>query len=604
MLGGYCNRVAWIDLASGNIEYKEIKEDDARKYIGGRGLGVKYVFDNGHQVEPLSAENILCVMTGPLTGTDASMSGRLAVVTRAPLTGTIADSHMGGWTGAKLRWAGFDGLVFKGKSEKPVYAYVEDGKVTLHDASDVWGKGIHETLRVLRQKHGEECDGMAIGQAGEKLVRLANWINVDDRAAGRTGTGAVAGFKQLKAIIIKGDRKNRPKPANPEAEEKARQRALEVINAEENITSPGKGGLSTLGTNSLMNAANDIGALPTRNSQLSAFDKAELISAEHVNETIKVNDPTCYNCPVACKKEVEVKEGRWKVRMESLEYEPAWALGANCDNPDVSAIAYMIDQCNDYGMDPIEMGNVLSVFMEATQKEYVEEEGLTWGDAQGMSETIRTIALRQGIGDTLAEGAARTAEAFGHPEIAMTVKGMAIPAYDPRGLKGMGIGFATSNRGACHLRAYTPAVEMDLMPFHSLKQDPLEWEGKGKLARLFQDIYGVTDSLDVCKFSSFGEGMEEYTAQFNAVTGLDYTVEDLLKCGERIYNLERYYNNLNGFREGSDTLPKRFLEEPSTAPGSEGQVCELDKMLEEYYEDRGWVNGVVPESKLKELEII
>jgi aldehyde:ferredoxin oxidoreductase len=168
----------------------------------------------------------------------------------------------------------------------------------------------------------------------------------------------------------------------------------------------------------------------------------------------------------------------------------------------------------------------------------------------------------------------------------------------------MGIGFATSNRGACHLRAYTPAVEMDLMPFHSLKQDPLEWEGTGKLARLFQDIYGVTDSLDLCKFSSFAETMDEYTAQFNAMTGLDYTVEDLLKCGERIYNLERYYNNLNGFREGSDTLPKRFLEEPSTALGSEGQVCELDKMLEEYYQDRGWVNGVVPESKLKELEII
>jgi aldehyde:ferredoxin oxidoreductase len=217
---------------------------------------------------------------------------------------------MGGWTGAKLRWAGFDGLVFKGKSEKPVYAYVEDGKVTLHDASDVWGKGIHETLRVLRQKHSEECDGMAIGQAGENLVRLANWIDVDDRAAGRTGTGAVAGFKQLKAIIIKGDRKNRPKPANPEADKKARQRALEGIKAEENITSPGKGGLSTLGTNSLMNATNGIGALPTRNSQLSAFDKADLISGEHVVETIKVNDPTCYNCPVACKKEVEVKEGR------------------------------------------------------------------------------------------------------------------------------------------------------------------------------------------------------------------------------------------------------------------------------------------------------
>ncbi len=607
MYNGYANRVAWIDLSDGAIEYKEIDEKDAEMYLGARGLGVKYVFDNGPEVDPLSPENIICVMGGPLTGTNVNMSGRLAVITKSPLTGTIADSHMGGWTAAKLKWSGFDGLVFKGKADKPVYAYLEDGQVTLHDASDVWGKGVHETLKILRERHGEDCDGMAIGQAGENGVRYAGWINVDDRAAGRNGTGAVAGSKNLKAIIIKGDKKNRPQPADKEADKAARKKALAAIMAEENITSPKKGGLSLYGTEVLMNITDSIGALPTRNSQLTAFgtENAEVISGEYIREHILVGDPTCHACPVACKMEVEITEGPFKVRMESVEYEPAWSLGANCDNNDIASVAYMIDMCNDYGMDPIELGNVISVYMEASEKGYTNGAGvLNWGDTMAMVETIRKIPFREGVGDILAEGGARAAEAFGHPEISMSVKGQSIPAYDPRGLKGMGIAYATSNRGACHLRAYTPAAELGVMPFGSLKVDPLEWKGKGELTKVFQDVHAVSDSLDLCKFSAFAIGMDEYTEQLNAMTGMTFTVEELLKCGERIYNLERYYNNLNGLGEGSDYLPKRFTDEPSTMPGSEGQVCELDLMLEEYYAARGWENGVVPESKLKELAIV
>lgn len=612
-LGGYAHKVAWIDLSSGQVEYKDVAEADARKYIGARGLGVKYVFDNGPQVDPLSPDNLLCVMTGPLTGTDVNMSGRLAVVTKSPLTGTVTDSHMGGWTAAKLKWAGFDGLVFKGKADKPVYAYVEDGKVTLYDASDVWGKGVHETLETLCSRYGGKAkggkgvvDGMAIGPAGENLVKFACWVNVDDRAAGRGGTGAVAGSKNLKAIIIKGEKKNRPKPANKEADKEARQRALATIMAEENITSPRKGGLSVYGTNVLMNITSSMGALPTRNSQVTSFgDKAEKISGEYVRENILVDEPTCHACPVACKKEVEVKEGPFKVRMESVEYEPAWSLGANCGNDDVNAVAYIIDLANDYGFDAIEIGNVLSTYMEASQRGYTDGDGrLEWGDTMGMVEAVHRLVRREGVGDKLAEGTAGAAKAWGHPELSMTVKGQAIPAYDPRGLKGMGIAYATSNRGACHLRAYTPASELGVMPFGTLKTDPLAWEGKGKLTKIFQDVHAVSDSFDLCKFSAFAEGMQEYTDQFNAVTGLNYSVEEMLKCGERIYNLERYFNNLAGHAEGSDYLPARFLKEPSTMPGSEGQVCELDKMLEEYYAERGWVNGVVPAAKLKELEIV
>ncbi len=607
MIGGFHNRVAWVDLSSRSVDYKGIDEEDARKYIGARGLGVKYVFDNGPDVEPFSPNNLLCVMNGPLTGTDVNMSGRLAVVTKSPLTGTVADAHMGGWTAAKLKWAGFDGLVFKGKADTPVYAYCEGGEVTLHDASDLWGKDIHETLGILKERHGNDVDAMAIGTAGENLVRFAAWVNVDDRAAGRNGTGAVAGSKNLKAIVIKGDRKDRPRPVNADADREARRRALNAIMAEENITAPKKGGLSLYGTNVLMNITESIGALPANNSKYTAFgtENAEKISGEYVRENILVAEPTCHACPVACKKEVEITEGPFKVRMESLEYEPAWSLGSNCGNNNIASIAYIIDQCNDFGMDPIELGNVLSMYMEASERGFTNGDGnLAWGDALSMVEVVKKIAAREGIGDKLAGGTARGAEAFGHPEIAMTVKGQAIPAYDPRGLKGMGIAYATSNRGACHLRAYTPAAELGVMPFGSLKVDPLEWKGKGELTKVFQDIHAVSDSLDLCKFSAFAIGMDEYTQQFNAVTGLEYSTDDLLTCGERIYNLERYYNNLAGLGEGSDYLPKRFTEEASTMPGSEGHVCELDDMLAEYYEAREWKNGVVPEAKLRKLEII
>lgn len=604
MIGGFANRIAHIDLTAGTVEYRPIPEEWARKYVGARGLAVRYMLENGPQVDPLSPANMLCFMNGPLTGTEANMSGRQAVVTKSPLTGTVTDSHIGGWSAARLRWSGFDGLIFTGKADRPVYAYVHDGEVELLDASEVWGKGIHETIAFFKQRYGEkDVSVMSIGQAGENLVRYACWVNENDRAAGRGGTGAVGGSKHLKAIVIKATKKM-PKAVDIEAWKPAHRRALATIMDEKNVTSPRKGGLSVYGTNVLMNITNTMGALPSLNSQVTSFgEKGELLSGEYVKEHILVEDPTCHACPVACKKEVEIKEGPWKgLRMESVEYEPAWAIGANCGNDDIATVAKIIDLCNDYGIDAIEIGNAMSMYMEATQRGYINGgEPLAWGDTMAMVEMARKIAFREGAGALLAEGPARAAAQLGHPEISMTVKGQSVPAYDPRGLKGMGIGYATSNRGACHLRAYTPASELGLIP---LKTDPLEWKGKGELTKLLQDIHAFSDSLDLCKFSAFAEGAEEYAAQYAAITGIPCTVEDVLRTGERIYNLERYFNNLAGYGEGSDYLPTRFTAEPSTMPGSLGHVCELDLMLEEYYTARGWVNGVVPETKLRELEIV
>jgi aldehyde:ferredoxin oxidoreductase len=606
-LGGYANNIAHIDLSAGTVEYKPIPEDWARKYIGARGLAVRYMLENGPQVDPLSPDNLLCFMNGPLTGTDANMSGRMAIVTKSPLTGTVTDSHHGGWSAARLRWAGFDGLLVKGKAAKPVYLYVEDGKVELRDAAEVWGKGVHDTVRHFKDLYGEkDLTVITIGPGGENLVRFACWVNENDRASGRGGTGCVGGSKLLKAIVVRSS-KRIPKAKDSVAWKAAHKRALATIMDEQNITSPRKGGLSVYGTNVLMNITNTIGALPARNSQETSFGAgAEKISGEYVKENILVEDPTCHACPVACKKEVEITEGPWKgLRMESVEYEPAWSVGANLGNDDVNTVAKMIDLCNDYGIDAIEIGHPLSVYMEATQRGYLKgEPGLQWGDIYGMVDAVRQIATREGIGDVMANGAEPTAKHFGHPELAMTVKGQGIPAYDPRGLKGMGIAYATSNRGACHLRAYTPAAELGVMPFGSLKVDPLEWKGKGELVKIFQDIHAFSDSLDLCKFSAFAQGVDEYSAQYAAIVGVEFKPEDVIKTGERIYNLERHYNNLAGFREGSDYLPARFTQEASTMPGSQGHVCELDDMLAEYYTARGWENGVVPEAKLRELEIL
>ena len=595
-------KIAHVDLTSGTVEYRPIPEEWARKYIGARGLGVRYVFENGPQVDPMSPDNILCFMNGPLTGTQASMSGRMAIVTKSPLTGTVTDSHQGGWSAARLRWAGFDGVIVKGKAEQPVYLYIEDGKAEIRDASAVWGKGVHDTVKHFREQFGEkDLTVIAIGQAGENLSRFACWVNENDRASGRGGTGCVGGSKNLKAVVVKAT-KQMPKPIDVEGWKAAHKQALATIMDEKNVNSPRKGGLSVYGTNVLMNITNTIGALPAMNGRDTAFATAELVSGEYVKEHILVEDPTCHACPVACKKEVEITEGPFAgLRMESVEYEPAWALGPCCGNDNIASVAKMIDMGNDLGFDVIEAGVLLGTYMEISERGAIpSSDKLEWGDYMGMIAALEKLAFREGIGDVLAEGTERFAAHFGHPELGMTVKGQAIPAYDPRGLKGMGLGYATSNRGACHLRGYSPASELGLIP---LKTDPLAYEGKGELLKILQDIHAFSDSLDLCKFSAFAEGIEEYAMQYAAFMGIPFTTDDLLKTGERIYNLERHYNNLAGFREGSDYLPERFINEPSQHGGSVGHICELPEMLNEYYEKRGWVNGVVPEAKLRELEI-
>ncbi|WP_267640810.1 aldehyde ferredoxin oxidoreductase family protein [Haloarchaeobius amylolyticus] len=621
-IGGFQDHVARVDLSSGEVNYEGIDDEDAKKYIGARGLGVKYVFEQGPDVDPLGPDNLLAFMNGPLTGTQTVMSGRIAVCTKSPLTNTVTDSHHGGWSGARLKWAGFDGLLFEGQADEPVYAVVEDGELELHDAGDLWGKTTHETRDVLEERHegsyGKNMSIMAIGEGGENEVRYACIINEDDRASGRGGTGCVMGNKNLKAILIKSGTKM-PKPKDPETFQQGHQQAMQAIQ-ESDVTAPNEGGLSMYGTNVLMNITEEMDGLPTRNGRYTSTSSeaeadpsepnidSEKVSGENVRENILVDEPTCHSCPVACKKEVEVsyshKGQDMNVRGESYEYESAFALGPNSMNDDRDSIAVMIDLCNQHGIDTIETGNMIAMAMEMTEEGKLDDlgEGVEWGDKEAMIDLITDIARRDGdLADLLAGGANHVAEEMDAHENSLAVKGETIPAYDPRCMKGMGIGYATSNRGACHLRGYTPSAEILGVPE---KVDPYEWEGKGELTATFQDLHCISDSFDICKFNAFAEGIEEYVLQWNGITGLEWTEDDLLEAGERIYNLERYYNNLAGFDGDDDSLPDRFLEDGVRGQGaSEGEYCELEEMKAEYYEHRGWVDGVVPDEKLDQLGI-
>jgi aldehyde:ferredoxin oxidoreductase len=624
-LGGFHDHVARVDLSDGSVNYESIDQADAEKYIGARGLGVKYVFDQGPDVDPMGPENLLAFMNGPLTGSQVTMSGRIAICTKSPLTHTVTDSHHGGWSGARLKWAGFDGLLFEGKADDPVYAVVEDGEVELRDASHLWGQGFHDTRDALEEElegsYGKNLSVMGIGEAGENGIKYANIMNEDDRSSGRGGTGCVMGSKHLKAVVVKSGTKM-PKPADPETFKKGHKQAMEVIQESE-VTAPNEGGLSLYGTNVLMNVSEEMSGLPARNARYTStkdarddgwageeFD-AEKVSGENVRENILVDEPTCHSCPVACKKEVDVdihhKGEDMNVRMESYEYESAWALGPNSGHTERDEIAVMIDRCNDHGMDTIDTGNILAMAMEMTEEGKFDAlgDGIDWGDTEEMIEMITKIATRETeLAEHLAEGATHLAEEFDAHDNSLAVKGQTMAAYDPRCMKGMGIAYATSNRGACHLRGYTPAAEILGIPE---KVDPVEWEGKGELTALFQDMHAVSDSFDICKFNAFAEGVEEYALQYNGMTGRELTEDEIMEAGERVYNLERYYNNLVGFDGSDDDLPERFVEGADGAiPGQggvEGSLVELDEMKAEYYEVRGWVDGVVPDEKLDELDI-
>ena len=597
----FIGKILRVNLTERSIKVEELPKD-AELYLGGRGLASKILYDEiDPKVDPFSPENKLIFATGPLTGTAAPTGGRYMVVTKGPLTGTIASSNSGGYFGAELKFAGYDMIIFEGKADKPVYLSIKDDHVELKDASHLWGKDVFETTDMLLEEFGDPKARVAcIGPAGEKLVRFAAIMNDKHRAAGRTGVGAVMGSKNLKAVIVRGTK--RPAVKDPAKFMEVVREKIKKLK-EDSVTGEG---LPKLGTKVLDNIINQNGLYPTRNFQDSMFEFTEEISGEAlVEKGYLVKNIPCFGCPIACGRRVTLPNG---IETEGPEYETGWSFGPDCGVSDLIAIVEANHLCNKYGLDTISTGATIAAAMEMYEKGIIKKEELMNGPELrfGSSEAIvfytKQIGLREGFGDKLAEGSYRLAESYGHPEFSMSVKKQELPAYDPRGAQGHGLEYATSNRGGCHVRGYMISPEILGVPE---KLDPQALEGKAEWVKTFQDLTAVIDSAGLCLFTSFALGLDDYKDLINAALGWDLSSEEVLKIGERIWNLERKFNLEAGIDPSQDTLPKRLLKEPVKQGPNKGQVVRLDELLPKYYEVRGWTkDGIPTEEKLKELKIV
>jgi len=597
-MGGYCEKLLRVNLSTGELNKEDLDTAIAKKFIGGRGLGTYLLsqeVDPG--VEPLEPANKIIFATGPLTGSEAPTSARHMVVTKSPLSGTVASSNSGGFWAAELKRAGFDLIVVQGRSEKPCYILISDGEIEIRDAQKYWGKLISETTELLLQEVGDpKARVLTIGPAGEKLSLLACVINDTYRAAGRSGVGAVMGSKNLKAIVVRGTGK--VKPAKADLAKEVLSRVLKKIR-QHDVTSKG---LPTYGTSILVNIINENGVYPTNNFQRSHFEQADKTSGETLAEKYLVKNVACYRCPIGCGRRCKI-DG---VEGEGPEYETVWAYGASCGVSDLPAIIRANNLCNEYGLDTISAGATIACAMELYEKglikpDQIDGPPLEFGSGDAIVEWTRKMSAGEGFGAKLALGSYRLAEAYGQTEISMSVKKLEMPAYDPRGIQGHGLQYATSNRGGCHVRGYMISPEILGIP---QKLDPLSLEGKALWVKNFQDLTAVIDSLGLCLFSSFALGPDDYRDMFNAIVGEDWTTEQMLEAGERIWNLERTFNLKAGVRPEEDKLPRRLVDEPISDGPSKGHVHHLAELLPEYYKERGWSEkGLPSEEKLAQLGI-
>jgi aldehyde:ferredoxin oxidoreductase len=585
---GWAGKILDVDLTTGNVTKVDLDHEVARLFLGGRGLGARLLWDLvGPKVAPLSPENVLIFATGPMTASGAQTSNRFSVSTKSPLTGTILDANSGGWWGMQFKRTGYDALILRGRAEKPTWIEINDQGVTLNDACHLWGKGVFETTEILGQDNNRR-NVLCIGPAGENLSRIAAIMNDRERALARGGPGAVMGSKNLKAIVVAGKIKNQP--VDRDRFRFMLYEAGKVLKANP-ITSQA---LPDFGTVVIMNVVNEIGALPTRNFRDSQFEHAYKISGEALADSILVKNQACWACPIACTRisKTEIGEG------EGPEYETAWSFGAMCGVDDLEAIFEANQVCNDMGLDTISTGSTIACAMELADRGLIDTD-LRFGRADLLANTVRDLANQNGLGAELADGSYRLAANYGVPGLSMSAKKMEMPAYDPRGMQGQGLLFATSNRGGCHMRGNMLGPEVLALP---RLIDRFANQGKAGIVANHQNTSAVIDSLVVCKFTNIAVSVEFFARFLSAVSGITFSSDDLMKVGERTWNLERLYNLREGFSKEDDTLPERMLMEPVAEGPSKGHTVRLEGMLTEYYQFRGWnEDGVPGETKLKAL---
>jgi aldehyde:ferredoxin oxidoreductase len=608
----WAGKILRINLTTGSIKTEPLNMQWARDYVGSRGLGSKYLISEiDPKVDPLSPENKLIWATGPLTGTMASTGGRYTVITKGPLTGAIACSNSGGYFGAELKMAGWDMVICEGKSPKPVYLYINDGSVELRDATGLWGKSVWETEAELKKTLQDPLTRVSsIGKAGENHVLYASVVNDLHRAAGRSGVGAVMGSKNLKAIAVRGTL-GVGNVRDPKAFMRVTAEKKKIL-ADNAVTGQG---LPTYGTQVLMNVINEIGGLPTRNHRDVQFEGAKDISAEAMaapratdGKKHLVTNQACFGCTIACGRISKMDETHFTVQNKpqywgasgGLEYEAAWALGAANGVNDLEALQYANLLCNEEGIDPISFGATVGAVMELYEMGVLTQEQLgidaKFGSAKALAFFAEQTVNGRGFGVEIGQGSKRLTAKYGHPELSMSVKGQEFPAYDGRAIQGIGLAYATSNRGACHLRGYTIASEVLGIP---VKTDPLEHEGKPELVKAFQDATAAFDSSGLCIFTTFAWGLADLAPQMQAACDEAYTTEELEKIGERIWNMEREFNNAAGFTSKDDSLPKRLLTEAAKTGPAKGKVSMLPVMLPLYYKARGWDSEGRPTSETK-----
>ena len=597
----WAEKILRVNLTAGTVTAEPLNMAWAQSYLGSRGLGSKYlVSEVDPKVDPLSPENKIIWATGPLTGTMASTGGRYTVITKGPLTGAIACSNSGGYWGAELKMAGWDMVIFEGKSPTPVYLYINDDTAELRDAAHLWGKSVWETEALLKTGLQDPLTRVSsIGKAGENGVLYAAVVNDLHRAAGRSGVGTVMGSKNLKAIAVRGT-KGVGNVRDPKAFMKVTYEKKKILH-DNAVTGQG---LPAFGTQVLMNVINEVGALPTRNHQDVQFESAKDISAEAMatprdtdGKAQLITNQACFGCTIACGRVSKMDKGHFTVANKpqywgasgGLEYEAAWALGAANGVKDLETLQYVTMLCNEEGIDPISFGATLGAVMELYEMGVLTKEQLgieaPFGSSAALAFLAEETIYGRGFGKEIGQGSKRLTAKYGHPDLSMSTKGQEFPAYDGRAIQGIGLAYATSNRGGCHLRGYTIASEVLGIP---VKTDPLEHEGKPALVKAFQDATAAFDSSGLCVFTTFAWGLADLAPQLQGAIGDQYTTEELEKIGERIWNMEREFNNAACFTNADDSLPKRLLSEAAKTGPAKGKVSMLAEMLPVYYEVRGW----------------
>ena len=595
---GWQKKILRVDLSEGTATTEPLNMDWAQRYLGERGLATKYLMEEmDPKTDPMGPDNVLIFATGPLTGTMSSTSGRYAVITKGPLTKAIACSNSGGKFGAELKYAGYDLLIIQGKSPKPVYLHIVDGQVDIRSADELWGTTVWHTEEWLKEHHQDPLLKVAsIGVSGERGVLFSCIVNDLHRAAGRSGVGAVMGSKNLKAVAVRGTvgvSVNDPK------------RFMQAVKETKAALweNDGRKELTELGTNAMIDMMQEFGGLPTRNFQEVQFEGTSKINPEAMvtpNEhghTNLISNKACFGCTIACGRIAHIDEQHFSIvnRKEywhasgGLEYETAYAFGPVCGVDDIDALTFAAFLMNEHGMDPISFGVTLAAAMELYEKGVITKDDtdgieLNFGNPEALTVMAEKTGKYEGFGQVLGLGSKRMCEKYGHPELFMGVKGQEFAGYDSRALQGMGLGYATSNRGACHLKHDTFAEDME----------DQTGNGKAKPCKESQDKVAAIDSTGLCLFTAAAWGLEEFAQQIDAACEGDWSADRLRETGERVWNLERQFNLAAGLSMADDTLPERLLKDPAPSGTAKGRVNELDKMLPEYYQVRGWSPEGVP----------